>query len=370
MCHILWSAVVVDSGSGLCKAGFAGDSSPHTVFPTVVGRPHSQGTVRVGHEESFVGYKQLTWSEIMTTTRPIERGFVTHWDDMEKIWHHIFNNELRVSPEEHPVLLTETPSNSMSNREKMTQLMFETFHTPSLFVGMQAALSLYHTCRTTGVAVDCGDGATHVVPVFEGFALPHAISRLNVSGGDLTDSLRDMLSLRGHSFTGPADREIVRHIKEKLCYVAEDFDKEMSRAARPSSLLKSFDLPDGQSITIGEERFRCPESLFQPSFLGVESSGIDEITLNSIVRVRKDVQKLLSTNIVLSGGTTLCPGFAARMKKDMISSLPQIIVPTQRAFGVWLGGSALASLSTFQHMCISKQEYAECGPGVVHHKCF
>ncbi|XP_055087327.1 actin-like isoform X2 [Periophthalmus magnuspinnatus] len=307
-------AVVVDSGSGLCKAGFAGDSSPHTVFPTVVGRPHSQGTVGVGHEESFVGYKQLTWSEIMTTTRPIERGFVTHWDDMEKIWHHIFNNELRVSPEEHPVLLTETPSNSMSNREKMTQLMFETFHTPSLFVGMQAALSLYHTCRTTGVAVDCGDGATHVVPVFEGFALPHAISRLNVSGGDLTDSLRDMLSLRGHSFTGP----------------------------------------------------------------GVESSGIDEITLNSIVKIRKDVQKLLSTNIVLSGGTTLCPGFAARMKKDMSIRAKKseeklklkIIVPTQRAFGVWLGGSALASLSTFQHMCISKQEYAECGPGVVHHKCF
>jgi len=138
---------------------------------------------------------------------------------------------------------------------------------------------------------------------------------------------------------------------------------------------KSYELPDGQVITIGNERFRCPEALFQPSFLGMEACGIHETTYNSIMKCDVDIRKDLYANTVMSGGTTMYPGIADRMQKEITALAPstikiKIIAPPERKYSVWIGGSILASLSTFQQMWISKQEYDESGPGIVHRKCF
>jgi len=378
-------ALVMDTGSGMIKCGLAGEDMPSKVFPSIVGRPRLVSVMVGTHQkEHFIGDEAQKKRGILTLKYPLEHGIVTDWGDMERVWHHAFYNELCVKPESHPVLLTEAPLNPKANREHMTKVMFETFRVPALYVAVQAVLSLYASGRTTGIVLDCGDGVSHCVPVYEGYTMPHAVLRENLAGRDLTKYLSTLLTERGIELKSSAELEIVRTIKEKLCYVAIDFDTEIDSTASKAKKMRTsmetsdaevqFELPDGSMIAVGTERFRCPEALFQPSLIGQQHAGIHQQVFDSIQQCDVDIRKELFANIVLSGGTSTFPGLCDRMLKELGVLAPRakvkVVAPEERKYSVWIGGSILSSLSCFQHMWISADEYLDCGPQIVHKKCF
>uniref|UniRef100_A0A7S1WF12 Actin n=1 Tax=Alexandrium catenella TaxID=2925 RepID=A0A7S1WF12_ALECA len=367
---------VIDVGSGNCKAGFAGEEAPRCVFPSIIGRPKTKNVMSgTEHQDVYIGDEALQKRGILKVTYPVAHGVVQDWDDMERIWSHTFYNGLRIEPREHAVLLTEAALNPKANRENMTQIMFETFYVPAMYVSTQAVLSLYASGRTTGIVCDSGDGVTHVVPIYEGYAMPHSVTRSNFAGRDLTNFLMKLMSERGPALTTSGEREIVRDIKEKCCYVAEDFDKEQAKANHSAECDVTYELPDGQVVTLGSERFRCPEALFQPSLLGIEANGMHRQVYESIMSCDIDIRKDLFSNVVLSGGTTMFPGFGKRMQTEIANLAPstlriRVLYPDDRKHSVFIGGSMLSDLDTFHQMCVTKAEYCEHGPRIVHRKCF
>ncbi|KAF7255713.1 hypothetical protein EG68_07281 [Paragonimus skrjabini miyazakii] len=319
--------------------------------------------------EDFIGPKAEEHRGLLSIRYPIEHGIIRDWNDMERIWTYVYGkDQLMVSSEEHPVLLTEPPYNPKRNREKMAEIFFETFSVPALYISMQAVLSLYSTGRTTGVVLDSGDGVTHAVPIYEGYALPHAIERADLAGRDVTRFLRLLLRKEGADFHTTSEFEIVRQIKERACFITLNPGKVEAIEA-----VVSYPLPDGSTLEIGPARFRAPELLFRPDLVGEEYLGIHQVLAYAIQKSDLDLRRMLYENIVLSGGSTLFKGFGDRLVLELKRLAPKdarlrISAPHERLYSTWIGGSILASLDTFKRMWISKREYESEGARVLHRK--
>ncbi|XP_060557057.1 uncharacterized protein LOC132717551, partial [Ruditapes philippinarum] len=255
------------------------------------------------------------------------------------------------------------------------QIMFEKFNTPAFYVSIQAVLTIFASGRHAGVVIDSGDGVTHIVPVEGIYPIPNAILRTDVAGRDLTHYLAKLLQKGGYSFNTSAEMEIVRDIKEKLGYVALDFQKELQTTECTSANDMTYELPDGQKIVIGSERFRCAEALFDHTLLGKEQFGFSNMVHESIMKCDIDLRRHYYVNIILSGGSTMFPGMKERVEQDLkrlvpLKNIVKVVAPPGRKYSVWIGGSIIASLSIFQDMWVSKTEYEENGPTIVHRKCF
>lgn len=369
-------AVVIDVGSGFCKAGFAGEDGPISLFPSIIGRPKNpQMMLGVKKQEYFIGDAAQQMRGVLTLQYPVENGVIKNWDDIEKIWHHTYYNELRVRPEDQACLLTEAPRNPKSNRERMCEVMFEKFNVPGLYIAIQAIMALYSAGKTTGAVLDIGDGATHMVPIFDGHGLNHLTLRLNLAGRDITDYLKNLLLKRGYSLVSSAEMEVVRDIKERLCYVSLDPEEEYQRSQVDPSMEKEYEMPDGQLIHVSTERFQCPEVLFTPELIGREISGIHEAVYNVIEGCEIDLRRSMYKSIVLSGGSTMFEGLISRLEMEIIRQAAKNVKvkvngSEKRNFAAWIGASILGSLHAFNEMVITKEEYEDMGPRIVHRKCF
>ncbi|CAI4215395.1 unnamed protein product [Parascedosporium putredinis] len=314
--------IVLDNGSGTIRAGFAG-------------------------EDLFIGEKAASeYRGLLKIRYPLEHGIVTDWDDMEKIW---------------------------DNRDTAAQILFETFNVPALYTSIQAVLSLYASGRTTGIVLDSGDGVSHSVPVYEGFAMPSSIRRIDVAGRDVTEYLQTLLRKSGYVFHTSAEKEVVRHLKETACYISRDpkrEEKEWVGGKHDSGKMFEYTLPDGHKLKLGPERFRAPEILFDPEIIGLEYPGVHQIVIDAINRTDMDLRKSLYSNIVLSGGSTLTKGFGDRLLSEMqrlaVKDMRiKIFAPPERKYSTWIGGSILAQLSTFRKMWVSIDDWHE-NPDIIH----
>ncbi|KAJ1400303.1 Actin family [Sesbania bispinosa] len=359
-------AAVVDVGSKLLKAGFAiPDQTPAMIIPTQMKRLLDDGSVT---DDSLVDN---------VTVDPVMRGFIRDWDAIEDLLHHVLYTGLGWEiGNEGQILFTDPLCTPKANKEQLVQLMFETFNISGFYASEQAVLSLYAVGRISGCTVDIGHGKIDIAPVIEG-AVHHIASRRFEFGGiDLTNFLAQEL--------GKANPQVnismsdVEKIKEQFSCCAED---ELAyQKTEQSCPVEKHTLPDGQVITIGRERYTVGEALFQPSLLGLEAHGIVEQLVRAISTVSSDNHRQLLENTVVCGGTSSMTGFEERFQKESSLSSsavqPTLVKPPEympenlTMYSAWVGGAILAKVVFPQNQHITKADYDETGPSIVHRKCF
>jgi actin-related protein len=364
--------LVIDSTDSLILAGLVTDEAPRAVFPAVIGRPrYSMAKVGIGYKDIYCGDDAIEKRGILTLQYPVQSGIITDWESMEKLWHYTFFDVLKTSSEEHPVLLAEAPLTPKSDREKMIRIMFESFAVPATCVVMDAVLALHASGLTTGLVLQSTSSRTYAVPIYEGQAISQAILTLDIGGRHIAEYMMQMLTERGYSFTTIANREIVKGIVDELDYVALDFDREIAESASGSELERQYELPDGDIITIGNERFRAPEVLFNPNLIGMNQHGAAKLVHDSIMNCDSNIRESLFSHIVLAGSNTMFNGMADRLTKEVTTIAPpamkvKVVAPADRKYSAWIGGAIVANSSSSYKMWISKKQYEDSGRSIAH----
>lgn len=362
--------IIIDNGSGVCKAGLSSDDAPSAVFPEIVGRPRKSW--KSPDKEIYFGDEVASCRDKLSIRYPLENGIIENFEDMELLWEYTFYDKLQANPARHPVLLTEPPYNPKPNRERMVEMMFETFGVPSLHISIQGVLALLGQGRTTGLVLDSGEGVTHTIPIFDGYGMNYCIKRLDLAGRDLNVLLGKLLAQEDICLTTTTEQHHVRLMKEQHCYVAMDPASEFVDDADAVT----YTMPDGRKIELREERWKCPEALFNPSMVGIESVGVAGLVWESIQKCEIDNRKPLLSNVVLSGGSTMFPNFGERLAHELRSSAPatarqDIRVVQQRGqrYAVWSGAQVFASLRNMQEVqWMTIEDYDEYGASFIHDK--
>jgi len=407
-------AVVIDNGTGYTKMGFAANTEPQFIIPSMIVTNEAvaqskAGTAKVAAQKKgiedldfFIGDDAAQYTNTYQTAYPIRHGQIDNWSHMERYWEHCIFKYLRCEPEDHYFLLTEPPLNAPENREYTAEIMFETFNVPGLYIAVQAVLALAASWTSnkvertlTGTVIDSGDGVTHVIPVAEGYVIGSSIKHIPLAGKDITNFVLQFMRERETQIPPQDAMEVAKRVKETYSYVCPDLVKEFVKYDQePVKWIKEYKAV--QSVTkkewacdVGYERFLGPEIFFNPEIFSSDFlTPLPKVVDDTIQTCPIDCRRGLYKNIVLSGGSTMFKDFGKRLQRDIkravdyrikrseelsggkIKAVPldvNVISHHMQRYAVWFGGSMLASTPEFYTVCHTKQQYDEVGPSICRH---
>ena len=363
------NVIIIDIGSDSCKVGLSRDCDPK-VIPTCIGTTNTNNYFEFGLKNAqFVGKNAIIKRRTSRLFFPVEQGIISSFDGIERIFDNIFKEELKISPEEYNMILTEPCFNPKENREKIAHILFDKYSVPALYIANQAVLSLNSTGRSTGISIESGDGITQIAPIFDNFYLPHAAKKIDFTGKALTEFMFSLLNEGKVQFT-EKDKILIKSIKEEVCYVAENYENEI-----PYVKPYSYTLPDGTKIVIKEQRIKCPELIFSPNKMNQGKEGIAEVCNNAIQKCDEDIRRDLYSNIIISGGNTKFKGFEKRFSFEFKKLIPiyrvfEVIDVKDKINAVWEGAKLISKFIQKESSWLTRQEYEENGERILHSKFF
>lgn len=384
--------IIFDNGSGYLKAGLSTEREPSVNIPALIGRPmlrYAEILEDVELKPIMIGDEVIPVRSLLDLSYPIAEGVIKNDEDLTLLWDYALEKKLNINTKElgdRRMLLTEAPNNPTKNKMKMGEILFEHLGFGYFNIEPQAKLTIYCEGLQTGIVLDSGDGVSHVIPIALDFLLQHSIKRLDIAGRHITNYLIRLLQIKGYAFNSTADFEVIREVKEKHCFVSCDIasDRKLDKETTYYNTFKK--LPDGRKIMISSEKFEAPEILFAPYLDGGEQDGIHEMLFKSINSCDIDLRKDLYGNIVLSGASTMFPGYASRIEKEIrelfvknnlkqakdknIKMKINIIDSPRRKISVFIGATVLAEIcKQNDDYWITKKDWDECGPEIIKKKC-
>ena len=358
-------AIVIDNGSSFIKSGFSGEVEPSSCFRTCVGYPkYSHGDI-----DFYFGKEAENNKDNLKINYPIKQGIITNYDDMEKIWGHIFTFELKVDPEEYNVLLTQQLMCPKEEKEKKAQIMFETFNVKGLCLGYTPDLSLYAAGISTGISIDLGGDSTQISAIKDGCPVPFRFDKIYYGGNEVNDYLFRLLNFNNKMLSTSKYKSCIEDIKEKSCYVAFDYDEEF-KSVEPFD----YQLPDNNNLILKEERIRAPEIIFKPSLIGKDDEfGLSNIC-NNLIEKCIDIKKDLYNRIFLSGGNSMFQGLPKRLEREIkslaLESLKEEVRVIHNSFdaksSAFIGGAIFSNTSLLKEVSITKEMYEENGSSIIY----
>jgi len=377
--------IVIDNGTNTVKGGFSTADAPQCRIPTLVGHGRHKGAMSsLGLKDCYVGSKAQSLRGILSISHPIRQGVVQSWEDLETIWTHIVEQELQAEAAAQPMLVTQMPLASAEDEARMAEILVESLGVPAMFVANKSVMSLYGGGNMTGISVDSGHDTTYLVPSYQGNAIQDATLVLKIGGKQVTEHLMNLLMNGKYSFpddnfllwrkkkktkfTVSSRKEIIREMKEQYCTVSPNYTSSYEDSAFPETSVR---LPDGNMIVMGRETFMAPEIMFQPSLASKKSCGLSQLIYYSVLKCDEKIRPELLSNITLSGGNTKFPGFEKRLYQELSelfedkTNIKVRSLPNRELLG-WIGGARLSNLSSFQRFWLTKADYQENGPVIVH----
>lgn len=357
--------VIIDNGTYEIKAGLNTKTSPELIFRTSVGFSKSEES----SENWYIGEEAKEKKDLLKFKYPIEFGLIRDWENMEKIWGHIFS-ELKIDSYGSNVILTEVPMNPYKNREKTLQIFFETFDIQGLYIGIQSMFNFLSFGKFNGINIDSGEDVTHFVPIVDGIPYYYGTLRVDIGGKNLTEYMVRLVNEAGYFISTSQKKEMIKDLKEKICVVAYDFEEYIQIAEKIE-----YKLPDNSSIFLRDEIFKCPEALFDPIKIGKEDEdNFAKMCCNSINRCKNNDRNNISSCILLSGGNSMFKGLDERLRIEikniaLESYKEDVRVESSEKYSAWIGEQAFSKFNNIEEILISKTEYYEKGSMVVDKKC-